>query len=297
MFLFQRVEEVMLQYDDAKGAVAAFVLQEKEKLHTYTMQEIADQTYTSKPTLVRFAKVLGYRGWKEFMQAYVEEMVYQENHKASIDVNIPFHNHSTNRQVIENIREVHMQSAKDTAYLLDCKEVEKATQILRRSQRIVVFGMRPNIYYGEIFRHNMMTIGAQVEVADIGESGLVSLSLSANDCAIIISYSGNNEDREPLQHIPCLESKGVSIISITSGGDNYLKKHSHSLLCMSSRERLYSKIATIATEESILYILNVLYSLYFKSNYNFHLQYKTENATLLERGRYASLKEMKEENT
>lgn len=296
MFLFQRIEEVALQYEDTKKDIAVFVLREKEQLHTYSMQEIADVTFTSKPALVRFAKALGYRGWKDFMQAYVEEMVYQENHKAVIDANVPFKSTSTFRQVVEGIREVHTQSTRDTADLLDIKQLMKAIDILLAAKRIIVFGMRPNLFYGEIFKYNMSSIGVQVEVADIGEAGLIARSLTEKDCAIIISYSGNNVLREPLLHVPTLKQKKVSIIGITSGGENFLKTNSDSFLCMSSRERLYSKIAPYATEESILYILNVLYSLYFKSDYNYFLEYKIDNATTLERERFASLKEMKEED-
>lgn len=296
MFLFQRVEEVVLQYEDTKKDIADFILREKEQLHTFTMQEIADLTYTSKPALVRFAKVMGYNGWKEFMQAYIEEIVYQENHKALVDANVPFESTSTFRQVVEGIREVHTQSTRDTADLLDIKQLMKAMDILLTSRRIIVFGMRPNLFYGEIFKYNMSSIEVQVEVADIGEAGLITLSMTDKDCAIIISYSGNNEFREPLLHVSALKEKGVSIIGITSGGENFLKANSDSVLCMSSRERLYSKIAPYATEESILYILNVLYSLYFKSNYNYYLDYKINNATKLERERFASLKEMKEDD-
>ena len=65
MFLFQKIEETMMRYTDARHAVGEFILQEQDKLYQYTVTEIAEKTFTSKATVVRFAKAMGYDGWKE----------------------------------------------------------------------------------------------------------------------------------------------------------------------------------------------------------------------------------------
>ena len=56
-----------------------------------------------------------------------------------------------------------------------------------------------------------------------------------------------------------LESPAGEIINI--------RKSLNCVLTMSSRERLYTKISNFATEESIIYILNVLFSCYFAEDY------------------------------
>ncbi len=74
MYLFQRIEEVMVQYQDARHTVAEFVLREQENLYKYTINDIAEATFTSKATVTRFAKVLGYQGWKDFIQCVVKPL-------------------------------------------------------------------------------------------------------------------------------------------------------------------------------------------------------------------------------
>ena len=140
----------------------------------------------------------------------------------------------------------------------------------------------------------MMTIGRLVEVAPIGEGGMMSSALKENDCAIIISYSGNNKERQPLSFINNLKENKVSIIGITSGGVNYMREQIDCILTISSRERLYSKIAGYTTEESIMHILNIIYSCYFAKNYQENLNYKIKNSRELEQARIASLNNMKE---
>lgn len=77
MFLFQRIEETMMRYTDARHAVGEFIIQEQGNAYKYTISEIAERTYTSKATVVRFAKSMGYDGWKEFMKDYIAEVHYQ----------------------------------------------------------------------------------------------------------------------------------------------------------------------------------------------------------------------------
>ena len=65
MFLIQKVEEVVVSYDDGRKTIGEFILSHPDTIHTYSIDEIARQTHTSKASIVRFAKTLGYEGWKD----------------------------------------------------------------------------------------------------------------------------------------------------------------------------------------------------------------------------------------
>lgn len=158
-----------------------------------------------------------------------------------------------------------------------------------------LLGLSPNIFIGELFRRKMITIKKQVDIAKLGEMGIISNTLTEDDCAIMISYSGNNEHAEPMCYIPTLLENKVSVIGITSGGDNYMRKELDCVLTMSSKERLYTKISNFATEESLQYIFNVLFSCYFAKHYQDNNLYKLQNSKILESSRWAVLKSMKDE--
>ncbi|WP_119317692.1 MurR/RpiR family transcriptional regulator [Companilactobacillus formosensis] len=70
MALIEELEEISVTETNAKKYIAEFLLKEKEHIGNYSMQQIADQTFTSKSTLFRFAQSLNYSGWKEFMQTF-----------------------------------------------------------------------------------------------------------------------------------------------------------------------------------------------------------------------------------
>ena len=296
MTLSQRVEELTAAYgNDSKRVIGEFVLRKKGRLREYNTQQIAEETYTSKAALVRFAKTLGFSGWTEFAKEFVNEQHYQETHYSNIDPNIPFSEDSSTKDIISQMCSLQMESLMDTADLLSPQIVDKIAEVLERSDRIALFGMSPNSLLGELFRRRMLTVGRLVEIPALGDSGLLAASLRAQDCAIIISYSGNSTAHDPLNALRFLEPNRVPVVAITSRGENHLRKHADYTLSISSQEKLFSKISTFATETSIHYILNVLFAAYFARNYQNNLKAKVENGRVLEQARFSHISELRED--
>ena len=100
--------------------------------------------------------------------------------------------------------------------------------------------------------------------------------------------------RYPLNLIPILKEHKVCLLAITGLGDNLLRQQADCVLSISSRERLYSKIGTFATEESIEYLLNLLYACYFVKHYQKNIEYKIRVSRTLEK-RYSQYIDMRED--
>lgn len=66
---------------------------------------------------------------------------------------------------------------------------------------------------------------------------------------------------------------------------------------MSSCEKLYSKIATFATEDSISFLLSTLYFCSFALDYEKNLQYKINASREIERQRYTFVRGVMEEDS
>lgn len=286
MNLIQRVEETAVLYGGGtRKNIGEFILREKSHLYRYSIQEIADATYTSKAALVRFAKELGFSGWRAFLKAFVEEQKYQESHYTDVDPNFPFTAQSSRQDILNQICSLQVESILDTADLLDHAPLEEAVNLLKCSRRVGLFGISPNNLLGELFARKMLSIGRIIDIPAQGTFGLLASSLEQTDCAIVISYSGNSGAKETGAILPILQRAGVPIIAITSAGENLLRSAARYTFSISSRERLYSKISTFATENSILYLLNVLFSCYFAQDYEANLDRKLNTSRLLEQER------------
>lgn len=293
MLLFQRIEDMAYTHTDARRAIGELLLAEKSQIKNYSMQEIADRAGTSKSSLVRFAKALGYSGWKEFLEAFLSERYYEESHYTDIDPNFPFKAGDSSQTIALQLSNLAVESVLDTADQLDLNELDKAVLYLRRARQIALLGQPPNTFVGDLFRRKMASIGRNVLMPNGGDQGLLAHTLSQADCAILISYTGNNANRVPMSFLPFLKAQRVPIIAITGLGDNLLRREADCVLSMSSRERMYTKIATFATEESIQFILNMLYACYFAQEYDRNMEYKIKTSKELEKrdSRYAEIRE------
>lgn len=297
MLLFQQIEELAHSHTDARRTIGEFLLKEKSSIKKYTMQEIAEKTYTSKSSLVRFAKTLGFQGWKDFIEKFLNDTYYEESHYTDIDPNFPIEEGESTKDIVYKISNLMVESILDTTDQLSLKEIDKAVNFMAEANQIALLGQSPNTYLGNLFRRKMMSIGKNVLLSSGWDQGLLARTLHQGDCAILISYSGNNENRAPMNFIPMLQEKGVPIIAITGLGSNFLRRNADCILSMSSRERLYTKIGTFSTEESIALILNTLYACYFAKNYRENLRYKIDASKHLEKrySRYADIREETEE--
>lgn len=296
MFLFQKIEETMMKYSDARHAVGEFVIREQEELYKYTISEIAERTYTSKATVVRFAQSMGYDGWKEFMKDYIEEVRYKKAHENGIDYNFPFKENDNTDTIIDNLKKLQIETINETADLLDQKMIDLAVSYIEKAHNVVIFGASPNSYMGELFKRKLFTIGKMATVAINGETGIIAASMTPDDCAVVISYSGNNPGKDPIDKIAVLKKHKVPIIGITSGGNNFMRDNLDCIFTMTSRERLLTKISNFSTEESINFIFNVIYSCLFAKDYRNNKNFKIYNSRLLEQGRNTLIKDLQDKD-
>lgn len=294
MFLFQKIEEIMMQYSDARHAVGEFIIREQENVYKYTLGEIAERTYTSKATVVRFAKAMGYDGWKEFMKDYIAEIRYQKAHENAVDYNFPFKESDSLPEILDSIQQLQIETIRETRDLIDLECMNLAAKRIIRGKNIVIFSNSPNSYYAGAFARKLCSIGCLARTANRGEGGLLAAAMGKEDCAVIISYSGNNPTKDPVDKIKILKSNHVPMIGITSGGDNYVRKELDCVFTMVSRERLYTKIANYSTEESLTFILNSIFSCVFAQNYRENKNFKLINSRFLEQERYTQIREIQE---
>lgn len=88
MLLTQRIEEMDLP--SAEKTAANYLLAQGRKLKGKSTRRIASEAYTTPATLVRLGQRLGYEGWTDFFEAFLEEREYLEEHFQNVDANRPF---------------------------------------------------------------------------------------------------------------------------------------------------------------------------------------------------------------
>lgn len=291
MLLINKIEKVNLT--SVEKVIAQYIIENKEVLNQLSTRAIAKATYTSSAAVIRLAHKLGFEGYKDLQKQFNEEQAYLNSHFEHIDANIPFNQDNNFLSIAGAMKEVMIESADDTLSLIRYDSLQQALKILQKSNHIYVFGFGAYLPLADIFKMKMSRIKKYVVVQSlVGEEKYQADMLNQDDCAIIISYSGENLDLINVASL--LKENNIPIIVITSIGENSLSSYAYCLLHMSTREKLFSKIANYTTEYSVALILDILYSCYFRLDYQRNLDYKIKYAKQVEIKRFSTNKILKE---
>ena len=76
----------------------------------------------------------------------------------------------------------------------------------------------------------------------------------------------------------CIRDREGTVIAVTSINDSYLRKNADYCLTICSKENIFSKIGSYSSKVSVDYIMDIIFSLLFKNNYNINLIEKLERA-------------------
>lgn len=286
MLFEQKIKQVKLTANEQ--LIANYILSHKNQLKNISSSQIARETYTSSSTVIRFAQKLGYDGFEQLKKQYLKELQYLQSHFQYINPNIPFSQEHTIMDIAGIMKSLVVESVEDTFSLINHDTLQQAIQILKKSHHIYIYAIENIENIAKNFKYKMLRIGKTVIFEEsFGNQFYHSMNANQNDCAILISYSG--ETSSVIKIAKILKANGVKIITITSYGENELNTLADTSLTISSREAMQSKIANFTTEYSISLILDILYSCYFSLNYKENLDYKISKTKAFEGNRKAPL--------
>ena len=269
---------------EGEKTLAAYILAHGMEIAKYSTRSLAEVTYTSPPTVLRLCKKLGFTGFDDFKQNFVRELEYLDQQQGKVDFNFPFAENDSPMRVAQNIGELYEEAVKDTMQLLRYEDLHKAVLLLKYHEEIHIFSAGTAINQAESFREKMLKIGKRVVIFNnLNYQRYQACCLSERDLAMIISYSG--ETAQMLEIARQCKRSGTPILALTSFGENSLTCYADCKLTLSTKESIYQNLGDYASHLSMTLLLDILYSEYFRQNYQKNYTYKLEPVFSILRGK------------
>lgn len=285
MLIEEKIQNAKLSPSEKE--IIQYIIKNKYQLKDLTTRQIGKETFTSPAAIIRLSHKLGFNGFNDLKQQYLQEIEYMMSHFNQIDPNIPFNQFHSIQEISYIMEELMIETSKDTLSLIDHDTLRNALNLFKKSKHIYIFGFGAYVNIASSFQMKMTRIHKPVFVyQQVGEMKQNASIIDKNDCAIFISYSGENETLLFIAHY--LKERNIPIIVLTSLGDNSMSHLANHVFRISTREKLFSKIANFSTEYSVELIFNILFSCYFSLDYEKNLEYKISNAKQLETNRFSN---------
>jgi DNA-binding MurR/RpiR family transcriptional regulator len=235
--------------------------------------EISEACFISTSTIYRLCQKLDLSGLSELkvqVSTSINEYLKENN---SIDYNYPFNQNETQNQIVSKMKELYEQTLVSSLNLIDLDQLRLVSNILKEAQHIDFYTSAGNIYFAENFKFQMQEIGTFVNVPLEEYHQLLTASTSdKSHAAILVSFEGRGIIIERIAKI--LKTNNTPIILISSTNENPITKYANYHLYLSSNENHFNKISSFSTRLSLLYILDCIYTCYFKFNYDKNVNYK-----------------------
>lgn len=265
--------EFELDFSQSEKEIGRYILNHGDDVLNMSVKELAKKTYTSPATIVRLCKKIGLEGYNDFKIKYSAELQYDLHHNDRIDVNFPFTKDDTDQMICHKLASLSQEVIADTVKLINFETLHQIVELLYHNQDIDIYGAGNSLLAAMSFQHKMMRIQRNVNLKVLhGEQIFMSYNSNVKRIAMLISYSG--ETNEIIQIAQILKEKKTPIIVLTSVGDNRLSHFADYILNIGSREKIFTKIAPFASQISIEYLLNVIFSCLFQKNYDENIQNK-----------------------
>lgn len=106
----------------SEEVLANYILGEKENIEKLSTKDLANATYTSPSTVVRLSQKLGFSGWNEFKEKYLEELQYLNRHYTNVDPNAPFEAQDSYLNIASKVANLASDSIGDCTFSITTRE-------------------------------------------------------------------------------------------------------------------------------------------------------------------------------
>jgi len=205
-----QIEQQLSSLSTAERKVAQLLLDQTHDVAKAALSEIAQLAQVSEPTVIRFCRSMGYRGWPDFKIKLA----------ASLMAGVPYVHSSLHAEdgaavlaakVLDNAISALLRVRND----LNPDNIDAAIDLLSRARRIEFYGIGNSGIVAADAQHKFFRFDlATVAYSDSHVQLMAASMLGPQDVLVAISHSGRS--RELLDAVKLARKNGCPIITLTA---------------------------------------------------------------------------------
>lgn len=222
--LVERINKNFTSMSKGQKKLATFYLSSYDKAVFMTAAKVGKTVGVSESTVVRFATLLGYKGYPEFQKA-IEEMV-QEKLNSIERIEVATGNMSGN-EVLESVLRADAEKIKLTIDNIDRQAFETAVDIMLEARHIYVVGVRSCAALASFFGFYLNMIFDNVTVIttnNFSEMFEQMMRINKKDCIVGISFP--RYSMRTLKAMEFANDRNAKVIAITDSRNSPMSLYS-----------------------------------------------------------------------
>lgn len=262
-----RTRNMYDQLSKAERLAADYLLHNLDHIFRYPLATLAKRSNTSQGAWVRFCKAIGYDGIKSLKNALFKEMkeTASENTISPTYHFTDIKSHTDLSSMAQNICASSILAIEDTLKLFQKDQLKKAARYIQKSKRIAIFGMYGSSIVANDLYDKLLRVGySAIYSPDYHVNLTIASTLSSEDTAILISYSGKTEEILRLSSI--VTKQKAKSIAITRPATNALTEACDVALSISSPQTDI-RIGAMSSRIAQLVMTDILFTAIVNQDY------------------------------
>jgi len=217
--------------------VADVILRQPEMAIYASVNEVAAASGVSEATVMRFCRILGFRGFQDFKIALARELVspLQRLHEEVSEGDEP-------AIVVRKVFQANIAALQDTLEVLNMKAMQQAAQLLLHARQILIIGVGASGPVVLDAGNKFLRLGLDVHCpVDAHLQMMAAALLAPEDVVLAISHSGST--REPVETARVAREVGAQVICLTNNSLSPLTRFSDLVLVTASQETRFRQEA------------------------------------------------------
>ena len=260
------------RFTTTEEMLADFVLAHPNEVVAMSASQLAKAAHTSNSAIVRFCSKLGIDGYRSFNVTLARELERRSVQRIDINPDEPFLEGASTQEVIDSVAALTKQAVDAAHDTVRAQDIRTAARFVRLARRVVIYANGDTRISAIGFSNLMLKLGVVCSLGDqYGEATSMAYTLSPNDVALFVSYSGGLIDASAYsleRELDIVRKSGCKTIFITS--DETIEEHAGKADCvimLPQSETRKGRIANYYSQTTIRYVLNCIYGEVFAHNW------------------------------
>jgi DNA-binding MurR/RpiR family transcriptional regulator len=258
------ISTIMESLTKAERKVADFVLQFPHDVLYMSITDLAEHCGVGDTTVFRFCKTLKINGYQDFKMMLAQSLSSKETIGAmtlSDEINIT----DSTDEVCQKLLNTNITALKQTLDMIRFQDIETAVNMIANAKLIYFFvAGASSVMALEAYYKFARILPNVISTQDIHMQAMASSLLSETDLAIAFSYSGSTKD--VIDILKRAKQNHAKTICITRFAESPLTAYADIVLLCGANEGSFQGGA-LSAKVAQLYLLDILYTEYFKKNY------------------------------
>lgn len=208
--LLEQIKSKFTIYTNAEKRVADVVLGNPESVVGMSIGKLALEAGVSDPTIMRFARSLGFEGFKDFKIKLAQELA-SNNHYVHREVKAG----DDAKTYIKRVGQYTIGSLSELINQLDENNIQKIVNSLSVAKKIEFWGFGASAAVAHDAYHKFFRLG--IPCISSSDSHMQAMGASVMDeYSVVVAISHTGRSKDLIENVKFAKDSGATIIAITS---------------------------------------------------------------------------------